>query len=342
MGNLRNYLLILALIIGILIVGIFAMPKPNTPFVQANGQDLYLNGALYKSIGVNRYNLLTRHTDSGNIGCANTFSEDEIEDMFGQLQSLGVTTVRFWVFQSFTKSGEDMSRFNYVLDAADRHNIKVVPVFENHWADCTEGNVKSTSWYASGYQSPYGSYPLSLKAYIEKIVPQYKDRPTILAWEIMNEARDADADTLYAFTKDVSEYIKSLDSNHMVSIGMLGSHESTVDFKKINELASVDIVDYHDYYEDANPLPSKLRKAADDAKLLQKPLLVAESGIKENVPDRALHFQQKLQAFFDNGGDIYILWGYGESYVTNDGYNFDRNSPVAEVIKRTTDNLSNK
>src|SRR5581483_2810402 len=103
------------------------------------------------------------------------FSDGQLTTLFSQMHSLGITTVRFWLFQSFTKSGDDTSRFNYVLSLAKQNNIKVIPVLENHWADCTEGGEKDANWYASGYKSPYGTYPLSLNDYVKKIVPLYKN-----------------------------------------------------------------------------------------------------------------------------------------------------------------------
>ncbi len=312
-----------------LVYGIVLNQMSN--FVTIKGQDLYLHNARFRSIGVNRYNLLTYNKQDGSkVGCANSFSEHEIDTMFAQLRGLGITTVRFWLFQSFTDSGEDLSRFDYVLRIAEKYDIWVIPVLENHWHNCTEGEEKSASWYASGYRSAYGSYPLSFKAYIKKIVPVYKNNPTILAWEIMNEAQSKDEKALYAFVNDISVSIKSLDSNHLVMSGVKGT---------LSKMPTVDILDYHDYDQERNPLPAKLVSVMAVSNEINKPFVVGESGIKRSFGDRQSLFEAKIHAFFDQGGDIYMLWSYGDTYIIDDGFNFTPSDPLAGVVKNASGSI---
>lgn len=308
-------------------------------FVTARGQELYFKDNKFRSIGVNRYNLLTRNINGKKTGCANQFSEKDIENMFYELHEMGVTSVRFWLFQSFTKSGEDMSRFDFVIKTADSYGIKLIPVFENHWQDCTEGGVKTSSWYESGYRSPYGKYSLSLKDYIGKIVPWYKNNTTIMMWEILNESRDVDPKILYNFATDISSYIKLIDPNHLVNLGMMGEGYSALEYEIISTINTVDVLDYHDYYEDSKPMPGALEGIFNETKKVNKPLIVSESGIKETVPDRAGLFDAKINAFFIKGGSVYMIWSYGQSYVTNDGYIFGSSDPVAKVIRKAADAL---
>src|SRR5689334_19001391 len=83
-------------------------------FVTASGRNLYVNGALFKSVGVNRYNLLTTG-GTPYIGCGGKFSDADLILFFSELSKLGVTSLRFWLFQSFTEGGTNLTRFNYVL-----------------------------------------------------------------------------------------------------------------------------------------------------------------------------------------------------------------------------------
>ena len=51
-----------------------------------------------------------------------------------------------------------------------------------------------------------------------------KDEPSVFAWELSNEPRcNTDAqckdNILYNWAKEMSEYVKSIDPNHMVSLG---------------------------------------------------------------------------------------------------------------------------
>jgi len=346
---MKNYKLLLLTIL-IIIGFIFSFPlflkqklqineKRQTiseKFVSAKDQNLYLHNNIFRSVGVNRYNLLSQ--DNG-IGCANKFSKGDIDNMFSELHDLKITSVRFWLFQSFTQSGNNLDRFNYIIHDADNYGIKLIPVFENQWDNCTQGGIKTPDWYASGYLSPYGNYSLSLKDYIGEIVRIYKDNPAILAWQVINEAEDTDQTGFYNFAKDISYYIKSIDQNHLVSFGMI-SADSSDNYRKIHSISTIDILDYHDYNEENISMPVSLREHFLDAKILHKPLIVGESGINEDISNRASLFQAKMNSFFQNGGAVYLIWSYGDSDVTDDGYNFGFSDPVADIIKATS-NIQN-
>ena len=61
----------------------------------------------------------------------------------------------------------------------------------------------------------------------------YKDNPTIFAWELMNEPRcqsDLSGKTLQSWITEMAGYVKSVDPNHMLEIGLEGFYgESTPD-----------------------------------------------------------------------------------------------------------------
>lgn len=320
---------------------LLGMQKQNfSQFVTKQRENFYLSNKQFRSVGVNRYNLLTHNKPEGHrIGCANPFSEEELDTTFASMQSMGVTTVRFWVFQSFTQGGKDLTRLDYVVKTAEKYNIKLIPVFENHWHDCTEAGVKTTDWYASGYKNPYGTYKLSLKEYIDIIVLRYKDNPTIFAWEIINEPRDVSEEVLRDFAQDVSGHIKSIDKNHLVSIGMVGSHTSEHSYSSVYGLPTIDFVDYHDYDFEQQALPVPLADRIALAKRLNKPIIVGEAGIKKNVPNRDQLFAAKINDFFKEGGDSYLIWSYGDSYITDDGFNIIPGDPVTGVVKNASENL---
>lgn len=53
----------------------------------------------------------------------------------------------------------------------------------------------------------------------------YKDEPTIMAWELMNEPQckaDPSGKTLTAWIGEMATYVKSLDSKHLLSTGLEG------------------------------------------------------------------------------------------------------------------------
>jgi mannan endo-1,4-beta-mannosidase len=53
----------------------------------------------------------------------------------------------------------------------------------------------------------------------------YKDDPTIFAWELCNEPRyqgDSSGDVLQAWTEEMAAHVKSVDPNHMLTVGSEG------------------------------------------------------------------------------------------------------------------------
>ncbi|KAJ3358267.1 hypothetical protein HDU91_005263, partial [Kappamyces sp. JEL0680] len=64
----------------------------------------------------------------------------------------------------------------------------------------------------------------------------YKDDPAIFAWELANEPQDPSRDWIVA----TSQYIKSLDANHLVTAGM----ESKKDWDDFELVHAVETIDY--------------------------------------------------------------------------------------------------
>lgn len=335
-----------AAIFVIVTVFLFVNNKPmqasKSTFVTVKGQNLILNNQPFHSVGVNRYNLLTQDMNGHYIGCGSSFTDAQINTLFSQLHGLGVTTVRFWLFQSFTNSGKDTTRFDYILSNANQNNIKLIPVLENSLTDCTQGGQKDTAWYTSGYKAPYGNYPLSFNDYIKKIVPLYKNNPAILSWEIINEAKGDRNQGLYNFTRVLSQEIKSLDPNHLVSISVNNADQPAEVTERLSEIKTIDFIPYHDYKQDTKAIPDKLQEIVKIAKKNKKPLIVGESGIQNKVPHRDKLFAAKMNAFFRSGGAAYLLWSFGDTYITDDGYNFTSSDPVAQVVKQTAEKITKK
>lgn len=317
-------------------------------FVQRNGRQLILNGEDFKSIGVNRYNLLTTG-GTPYVGCAGVFSDADLVSWFSEVKNMGGTSVRFWLFQSFTKGGTDFTRLDYLLQLASENGIKVIPVLENQWADCTEAGYKTVEWYKDGYKSQYGTYALSYRDYVARVVSAYKNNPTIMLWQLMNEA-ETDHQALYTFAEDMTGLVKSLDSNHLVSLGTIGSGQKgaqETQYRTLHAIPTIDVVEYHDYHAEEMPFPdydnfNSLKVRFSDAITLDKPMIMGESGIKANCLDdkcyttarRAELFRAKLDEFFKRGGAAYLLWSYRDhAGAPHDSFNFLPGDPLVSVMR---------
>lgn len=299
-------------------------------------------------IGVNRYNLLTVDPSPGGSyrGCGESWTDADLQQWFSEIRRLGVGAVRFGAQQLFTDGGNDFSRMDYLLALAAEHGVRLIPVLENQWEDCTEGGYKYSNWYRTGYRSPDGSYPLSYRDYVPRIVGRYRDSAHILMWELVNEAEGHDRDGnpdpegLYAFVAEMSASVKAVAPTHLV--GFSAHFADQVDegwYRRLHEIPTVDVLHYHDYDNARAPLPPGLAARFGDARALNKPLVVTEAGIKSGCrqrdcysgEERADLFKRKMQAFFAEGGVGYVIWHYRDVQRI-DAYEFTETDPLANVI----------
>ena len=215
-------------------------------------------------VGANMYNAAG---DLAIYQCGPWMSNPEVEldSWFAQARAdFGARVIRFWAYQTYTSGGTDWRGLDRVMRLANKHGLKVIPVLENNWVECTSGGQKYDTWYAGGYQVSYGEYPLSYQEYVRRVVERYRNEPAVFGWMLMNEAEartvggeDA-AEALYTFTRDMSAFVKGLDSNHLVTLGTIGGGQPGVDganFERLHGLPTIDFADYHDYGHNDVPLP---------------------------------------------------------------------------------------
>lgn len=314
-----------------------ALKKTISPvFAKAQGQELRLDGKPYRFIGVNRYNLLTPK----GVDCGASFSDRDLEGWFNGLGKIGINVVRFWLFESIIK--DDFEKFDLLLEFAAKNHIKIIPVFENEWADCSsvdqpkyagEDGGKNGLWYQEGYQKSY-------KPYVERVVKKYRDNPNILMWQLMNEAISTDAVALRNFAQDMSARIRALDRNHLISLGTIGNDKDGIDeedYRILHGDANMSLLEYHDYHEPQNPFPDTLAERFNDAQFLNKPLFIGEAGITVGhgmtAEGRAELFRAKMDAFFSRGGVGYTIWSSPNAHQTKSvSYGFVLSDPLVPVI----------
>jgi len=160
-------------------------------------------------------------------------------------------------------------------------------------------------------------------------VARYRNDPTVMLWQMMNEPEAADvldgrcgADAAYSlnsFARDVGALIKQIDAQHLVSVGTLGTGQcgtSGSEYLALHAIPSVDVAEYHDYSLDALPgdrwngLAERLRQMSD----LAKPLIVGEIGVIPQqvggMQGRAALMRRKLDTQFDAGVAGALLWAW--------------------------------
>ncbi|KAI1378605.1 carbohydrate-binding module family 1 [Hypoxylon crocopeplum] len=115
-----------------------------------------------------------------------------------------------------------LQRLDYVVSAAEKRGIKLIINFVNNWGDYGGMNAYVTAfggsqktWYTNtAAQTQY-------KAYIKAVVSRYANSTAIFAWELANEPRcnGCAASVITNWASSSSAYVKSLDPNHMVTLG---------------------------------------------------------------------------------------------------------------------------
>ena len=212
-------------------------------------------------------------------------SDADVEQACSEMSSSGLKVSRVWAFGNANKPSDqtiyyqlldnvtDTISINYDansgiprLDAAikyaEKYNIKLVLPLLNNWDDlggintyCNYFGCNATTFYTNAAaQDAY-------KNWISVIVNRYKNSSAVFSWELCNEPRchGCDKSIISTWAADTSAYIKSLDPNHMVTLGDEGwfcsggdgsyaySCGEGVDFEANLQISTLDYGTFHQY-----------------------------------------------------------------------------------------------
>jgi mannan endo-1,4-beta-mannosidase len=163
---------------------------------------------------------------------------------------------------------DGLQRLDYVVQSAEKRGVKLIINFVNNWNDYGGMNayVKAfggtkEGWYTNSQaQEQY-------KKYIKAVISRYANSSAVFAWELANEARchGCSTDVIYKWATDISAYIRSLDSTHMITLGDEGfglpgdtsypyGYSEGVDFVKNLGIKDLDFGTFH-MYPDSCAMP---------------------------------------------------------------------------------------
>jgi hypothetical protein len=315
---------------------------PESPFVERSGESLTLASDPYRFTGLNIYNANSRGQ------CWYAMADGEaLDDALDEIGA-GKEAFRSWFFESLatTEGKRDWSAFDHTLGVARSRGVKVIATLANQWGDCEDGAFKDEDWYSGGYEDAY-------RAWVSEVVRRYRNDPAILAWQLMNEAevnpsRDATvcsedaAATLEAFAADMSALVRSIDPNHLVSLGTIGGGQcgtQGAEYADVHAVSTVDLCEYHDYQPGAIPgdefngLQVRIDQCAD----LGKPLIVGEAGVRPSdvggtLEDRADAFDAKLAARAAAGVDGELVWAWSSLGSTLTDFDVGPDDPLLDVL----------
>lgn len=227
-------------------------PVSNS-FVQVQNADFVIDNESFRLVGTNAYYLPNYEK----------LNPDVVDRALNLFQETGVNVVRMWGFYDgydcgYSKedpsenviqtapgvySEEALQDLDRVIAKGKERGIRFIIPFINFW-DQLGGVCQYNTWAGATDPSTNMEFFLSnsqtqawYRDYISMLLNRtntvtgiaYKDEPAILGWQIMNEGRNSgkDAAILRDWYQDIARYIKSIDSNHLVSTGEEGFDEGT-------------------------------------------------------------------------------------------------------------------
>ncbi len=303
-------------------------------FVQRDGARLVLDGAPYVFTGLNIYNAAT---STGT--CWYPMTGDGVLDATLRAIGPGNEVFRAWFFQAMatTDGVRDWTNLDHTLAVARAHGVKVIPVLVDQWGMCegwpdVAAGYKNESWYRWGYRAkPTGpGLPATYRGWVREVVTRYRDDPTILAWQLVNEAEagtslhgtcpDTATQSLVRFATDIAGVVKSVDKNHLLSLGSIGSGQCGMraeEYRTVHAVGGIDLCEYHDYDHATEPVPGdewngyavRLRQCQE----LGKPLFTGELGLRPGEADgtfagRAAQLDAKVRGQLGAGGVGVLVW----------------------------------
>jgi mannan endo-1,4-beta-mannosidase len=346
-------LILSAFLLGAIAAFCATAPAAAAPsqFVKSAGTQLRLMGSPYKFTGLNIYNANSRGH------CAYAMSSGQTLGRSLEKIGPGKEAFRAWFFQTqaTTNGRRDWRAFDHTLSVARRHGVKVIPTLTNQWGDCEPGGYKPDTWYTAGYTQRDPREVVSYRRWVRQVVTRYRGDPTILAWQLVNEAevkpsRDAPACSpnaaaiLKSFAADVSGLVKSIDQNHLVSLGTIGGGQcgaQEAEYQELHSVGTIDLCEYHDY-QPHDPIPGDefngLQVRIDQCEALNKPLYVGETGIIPNevggtLQARAAALDAKLSAQFEAGIVGNLAWAWIKLGSKLDDYDIGPGDPVLRVLR---------
>jgi len=345
-------------------------------FIQAEKDQFVLDGNTYKFSGTNQYYLFYK-------------SQKMVDDVIEDAAAMGLNTIRTWGFCDGTDkegisfqpnprqySENGFRKLDYVIYKASKHGIRLIIPFVNNWDDMGGMNqyvrwagqnghdTFYTNEWIKGVYKDYIRYVLNRVNSITGIA--YKDDPTIFIWELANEPRvqsDRSGRTFNTWVQEMASFVKSIDQNHLLSLGMEGfsadnpnggwmenGNEGT-DYVSATNINEIDIATIHVYPDpwglDEKTTLNWIYDRIDKAKrVIRKPVYLGEFGIRDKNKRDAVYnswYTESIARGID-GILFWILSGRqddGSLYPDYDGFTvyYPEDASTVKVIMDNTRKL---
>ncbi|KAM0263378.1 hypothetical protein ACHAQJ_001234 [Trichoderma viride] len=346
MKFIKNLALAVAATTSVLATPLQSVSRASS-YVSVSGLHFTIDGETGYFAGTNCYwcSFLTNHAD--------------IDLTFGHMVDSGLRIVRIWGFNDVNQQpgsgtvwfqllsaqgstintgATGLQNLDYVVQSAENLGLKLIINFVNNWSDYGGINAyvnafggNATSWYTD--QASQTQY----RKYIEAVVSRYTTSTAIFAWELANEPRCNQCNTsvVYNWAASVSQYIKQLDPNHLVTLGDEGLGLSTgdgsypytygegTDFASYMNISTLDFSTLHLYPDSWGETYAWgngwIQTHAQACVASGKPCMLEEYGATTNHCAIEAPWQQVALASTGMAADL--LWQWGDTLSTGQSSN---------------------
>jgi mannan endo-1,4-beta-mannosidase len=336
----------------------WAQVTPNTTsqsansFVQAVHSQLMLNGSVFRFGGTNCYVLMysPQATVDQLLGTAQSNHFNVIrmraQTEVGVPSSSDTFYTQYWngnapAYNDSAVTG--LAHVDYAVYRAGQLGMKLIIPFVDNWQ--SGGMDQYVNWNGGQYHDQFYTDPTIrqwFKNWISHLLNHvntltgvaYKDDPTIMVWELANEPQctglglpssgTCTTTTIGSWIKDVSAYVKSVDSNHLVSVGDIGyfcipsspnyfeNCSTGVDTLAFAETANVDVFGFHLYPEALGQTVAWAdtfvdEHFADAVNIVGKPAYMGEFGLLDRNTRNTV-YQDWTDRTLNDGGSGGLFW----------------------------------
>ena len=369
---------------------------PQSQFISTHDSRFIFKGKDFRFFGFNAYYLQTIAADSN--------KRYVVDDVFSFAKNAGFKVIRTWAFNNNSDSvypgvisskpnelrEQGLIGLDYVVAKAKEYELLLILCLANNEPDY--GGIQQYIRWANRYLSPF-SQPFAhnhfftddsiinwYKFHLSSILNRrnifndilYKDEPAIFSFELINEASNSGFS--YSYVKNwydkISEYFKSIDTNHLLTTGEIGYDADAYRYSNLNffyngfdflfngskgtsfavnsALLNIDYTSIHLYPEawnmNAKTGLTWIKDHAEISEALNKPIMLGEFGVKQNkIPT----YEDWLTEVKKTKSKSALVWHYVHSdVINNDVYGFNEyNSPelvnlFKDFIKNITEDTS--
>ena len=356
-------------------------------YVSTSGDEFRLDDRPYTAAGTNSF--WSKYT---------YWDRSAIDETIAEAVTMGLNTLRVWGFgsgnpQLFQPTAREYNeaafeRFDYLIEQARANGIKLIVALGNYWPDfggidqyvewSDDAEKRSDFYEDETCQSIYRDYLKYVLTRENTLTgTEYRDDPTIMLWELLNEARhpaapDGNGEVLHRWAHDTARFVKSLDDAHLVSTGVEGfvlgatteyddvgywMNTQGYDFVGIHDSPYIDAASIHLYPDswqisNAAAIQFIRDRSHEAATELGKPIYVGEFGkavdwhatnVDQQISVRNDRYEQWYNAMANGDVDGALFWQLVPDAYSDNGDEFTvsypRDRSTAETIQAGVDML---